>query len=187
MQRMTSMTKKTRFAGILLMIMLLSSILTACGSSADLTVFIMPREHLPDGVSEKVEEKLQKAFGEDKKMAVHGTPMYNDQKMIVELAAGGNGIMILPKEVLENMMAQGAAVQLDQWFKTEDYPEGVMESVVGDKDSEKKVTALFALPVEKIPVFKEAGYEEKDMFIFIPANAPDEELSVEVLKEIVKP
>lgn len=185
---MQRMPKKTRITGILLIMLLLSSVLTACGSSADFTVFMMPREYLQDGVTTKLEEKLQKAFGEEKKIAVHGTSMYNDQKMIVELAAGGNGIMVLPKEVFENMLQQGPAVQLDEWFKAEDYPEGVMESIVlGEDDKEKKVTGLFAIPVEKIPVLQEAGYKEKDMFMFIPANAPDKELSVEVLKEIVKP
>ncbi|WP_229749994.1 hypothetical protein [Paenibacillus nasutitermitis] len=150
-----------------------------------MTVFIMPKEYLPDGVTTKVQEKLTEKFGEDKKIVINASPMYNDQKLIVEIAAGGNGVLILPKETLVNMIKQGPAVQLDEWFDAAAYPEGVMESEIGDSKNLKLVKGLFAIPVEKT-IFKDAGYNEPDMLMIIPANAPDQELSAAVMKELIK-
>jgi hypothetical protein len=145
----------------------------------------MPRQYIPDGVTDKVEQKLQAAFGDKKTIQVNASPMYNEQKLIVEIAAGGNGILVLPKETLAGMLAQGPALQLDKWFKASDYPTGVMESDLGDSKKPNVVKGLFAIPLEKT-IFKDAGYGEKDIFVIIPANAPDVDLSVQVLKELIK-
>jgi len=171
------------FAGLALLV--LCMVLSGCGSKTDLTVFIMPKEYMPDGVTAKVEEKLTAKFGEEKKIAVNASPMYNEQKLIVEIAAGGNGVLILPKDTLMNMINQGPAVQLDKWFDASAYPEGVFESDLGDSKNPNVVKGLFAIPVEKT-IFKDAGYNEPNMLMIIPANAPDEELSVAVMKELVK-
>ncbi|MBW7454644.1 hypothetical protein ACFOLF_27455 [Paenibacillus sepulcri] len=172
------------FAGFALLVLCMT--LSGCGSNADLTVFIMPKEYLPDGVAAKVEEQLKAKFGEEKTIEVNASPMYNDQKLIVEIAAGGNGILILPKDTLMSMITQGPAIQLDKWFDASAYPEGVLESDLGDSKNPKLVKGLFAIPVEKT-IFKDAGYNEPNMLMIIPANAPDQDLSIEVMKELVKP
>ncbi|MBB3113684.1 ABC-type glycerol-3-phosphate transport system substrate-binding protein [Paenibacillus phyllosphaerae] len=180
--------RTTKLTSLLLLLMLAAVFLAGCGDEADLKIFAMPKEYMNTEVAVKVEEKLQAAFGETKKIEVFSSPMYNDQKLIVEIAAGGNGIILVPKDTLAMMSAQGPAVQLDDYFKAEDYPAGVMESLVEDEaGNEKQVKGLFAIPVDSLPIFKASGYAEEDILAFIPVNSPNKELSIEVLKELMKP
>ncbi|MFB9330301.1 hypothetical protein ACFFSY_30520 [Paenibacillus aurantiacus] len=182
------MKRTKRFAALLLILSLFGALLAGCGDEPDLTVFIMPKEYINPDAAKKLEDKVQAGFGETKSIAVNASPMYNAQKLVVEIAAAGNGIIVMPKDALQMMIEQGPAVQLDDTFKAADYPDGVMDSMVEGENGElKKVKGLFAIPVDQMPAFKAAGYEEKDVVAIIPVNAPDQQLSKQVMKELMKP
>lgn len=171
-----------------LMTLLLTSVLLAgCGDKADLSVFLIPEQGMPDSVTSSLEQSLQKKLGE-KTVDVVGSPIYNNQKLIVEYIAGEHGILAIPKTDFQSMISEGGGEPLDSLFKPEDYPDGVLTgTILLDDNKEAKEKHLFGIPVKQAAMFKDAGFVPEDFYLIIPANTPDLELSKQALKELVNP
>ncbi|MEI0735672.1 hypothetical protein VQ056_01665 [Paenibacillus sp. JTLBN-2024] len=72
------------------------------------------------------------------------SPLYNPEKLMVEYAAGGHDIMILPEEDMKNYGKMGGHVVLDDHFDPKTYPEGVFASMEekDDKNDRQNGTSL---------------------------------------------
>jgi ABC-type glycerol-3-phosphate transport system substrate-binding protein len=171
----------------LLFTLVLCSIgLSACGGpKADVPIFIMGESGIPTEFSQKLEESLRQHVGETPTISLNSSPIFSQEKMIVELAAGGNGIMILPEQQFQGIAQQGGGIVLDSLFDPKDYPKGVVETLV---DSEKpdgpKEKHLYGIPVSQTRLMKELGYTGKELIAFVHPRAPDLELAKQVLKVI---
>ena len=78
--------------------------------------------------------------------------------MIVELAAGGNGILILGEDQFKALSQQAGFVSLDETINPEDYPDGVIEIEEEGKPAEKH---LYGIPLAGNKWMKEQGFEGK--------------------------
>ncbi|MCY9516682.1 hypothetical protein [Paenibacillus apiarius] len=180
--------RKWGFVGALLAMLILIS---GCGGpKADITVFMMPKSTVPSEMTQALKEELSKQFQGKFTVDAVASPMYNLQKLIVEYAAGDNGIVMLPEDDVKTMAMQGGHVVLDNYFDKEKYAAGVMDGVVYEKAekgyNEYKGKHLYALPADQMPLLKKLGIQEPGLFVTIPARTPNEELSVEVLKALAE-
>lgn len=161
--------------------------LTGCGGGpkADVSVFIITQ---PGPDMEKVEEMeaaLQQQLGE-KTVDLVVSPIFSMEKLIVEAAAGGHGVFIVNEQPFKAFANQGAFLSLDDTFNPEDYPEGVIEMTVQEDDTERKVTGLYAIPVDRTEWFKAGGYSGETAYAYVPVNAPDPQSAKQALKAIVE-
>ncbi|WP_019534507.1 hypothetical protein [Paenibacillus ginsengihumi] len=170
---------------LLLMALLLAfSVLTGCskGPKADVTLFLMASNGVPNEVGEKLQQSLQAKVGEGMTVEVVTTPIFSLEKLIVEIAAGGHGVLIVPGEQFKALGQQGGYVSLDDVANPEDYPEGVLE-MTEDGKTEKH---LYGIPLEHSRWFADLQLNGKDLFAFIPLNAPDHEKAKQVMKIIAE-
>ncbi|MWC28993.1 hypothetical protein [Paenibacillus sp. MMS18-CY102] len=177
--------KKVKWIAALMSVLLTAVLLTGCGDEADISVFVIPPKGMPENLATKLQEELQPKLG-DKTIKVVGSPIYNAQKLLVEYIAGEHGVIALPKPDFEAMIGQGGGVPLEGIFDEKAYPDGVVDGVIlKEKNEEVKEKHLFGIPLKQAGMFKEAGFPAEDMFLIIPANAPDVALSKQVIKELV--
>ncbi|MCP1311162.1 hypothetical protein [Paenibacillus tyrfis] len=163
--------------------LLLIFVLAGCGGpKADVTVFLMGKSGVPTEIGEKLQASLQSKIGQTPTVQIVTSPLFSLEKMMVEIAAGGHGVLIIPAEQFKGMAQQGGYVSLDDVAKPEDFAEGVIEIPVGGK----KEKHLYGIPMEKSLWFKELQLNGKDLFAFIPENAPDPEKAKQVLKIIAQ-
>lgn len=161
-------------------------ILAGCGGpKADVSVFIMPEKGI-FADNTKLEQSLKAKLGQSPTVQVNVTPIFNPQKLIVEMAAGGHSIMIFPIDQLAHFLPRGAAVPLDDVFAANAYPQGVFDVPVDPKNPDTTGKHLYAIPVSKTAWFKEAGYQGDEMLAFIFPKAPDKEKAIAVLKAMVE-
>ncbi|AEI45317.1 hypothetical protein [Paenibacillus mucilaginosus] len=165
-----------------LLALLLVVILAGCGGGpkADVTVFMMSSKGIPSEASEKLQASLQAKLGTAPTVQVLATPVFSMEKMIVEIAAGDHGIHVLPGDQLESLKNQQAFIPLDDVAKPEDFPNGVLEI----EENGKKEKHLYVIPMEESAWFKELNLNGKDLYAFIPVNAPDKEKAKQVMKQI---
>lgn len=183
---MRQQSKHHFFAALFVLVSALL-LLAGCGGPKAPTIFIMTKNGLPSDASETLATSLQSKFGE-KKVEVSSSPIYNQEKLIVELAAGGNAVMLLDKDVFVSLLAEGGALSLDDVFDPKQFPEGVMEgTVLGDNgEQDRKETHLYGIPASKAKLVQSAGLGGDGLMLFIPANAPDKEASKQIIKELVE-
>ncbi|MDR6878443.1 hypothetical protein [Bacillus sp. 3255] len=171
----------------LLVVMLMSAlmiILAGCGGpKPDVSIFVMGANGFPSEAGEKLEASLKSKIGETPTVKLNTSPIFSMEKMIVELAAGGNGIFILGEEQFKGLSQQAGFVNLDETIKPEDYPEGVIEIAEEGKPAEKH---LYGIPLAGNKWMKEQGFEGKGLIAFIPVNAPKLEEAKQVLKVIAQ-
>ncbi|GAB2676165.1 hypothetical protein ACFQWB_08475 [Paenibacillus thermoaerophilus] len=169
-------------------LLLLSVLLTGCGGpKADLTVFIMPPNGISHDATEKLKEDLQARVGDAMTVDVLGSIIFSIEKLIVEIAAGGHGIFVLPEEQIKSFAANGESfVNLEPYFDKAAYPSGVIEVVDRNKDVETRRTHLYVLPLEGTKWLNSVQYKGAPLYAFIPLNAPDVEKSVAVLKVLTE-
>lgn len=162
--------------------LLLMLVLAGCGGGpkADVTIFMMGSNGIPSEAGDKLQASLQSEIGESPSVKVLTAPLFSMEKMIVEIAAGGNGILVIPENHFKTMGEQGGYVPLDDVAKAEDFPEGVLEVT----EDGKKETRLYGIPMERTKWFTEFEFNGKDVYAFIPANAPDKEKAKQVMKFI---
>lgn len=170
----------------LLLILLLMTVLAGCGGGpkADVSIFMMGSQGIPSEVTDKLQQSLQTKLGAAPTVQITTTPIFSMEKMVVEIAAGENGILVLPTEQFKAMSAQGGYVPLDDVAKPEDFPEGVLEIKEEGKPSTGK--HLYGIPMDKTKWFQELKLNGKDLMAFIPANAPDQNKAKQVMKQIAQ-
>jgi ABC-type glycerol-3-phosphate transport system substrate-binding protein len=173
---------KMRFmTGIMLMLMFM---LAGCGGpKPDVTIFAMGPSGFPAEIGSKLEASLKAKLGEAPTVKIVTTPIFSLEKMVVEIAGAGNGILILPEEQFKALADQAGFVALDDVIKPEDYPEGVLEMPEKDKPGEKH---LYGIPLAGNKWMKELGFDGKGLVAFVPQNAKKIEEAKNVLKVIAE-
>ncbi|MDF2669769.1 MAG: hypothetical protein K0R67_2075 [Paenibacillus sp.] len=167
------MRKKTLALGLVLALII--GVLAGCGGpKADVPIFAMFPENAPFNKNDELEKSLKEKVGETPTVQLFVTPMFSLDKMVVELAAGENGLFIVPKAQFDMLANQEGYISLDDTFKKQDYPEGVY------KDQ------LFGVPVTNTKWLKDLGYKGGEMIAYIPFRAKNKEKSKEVLKVIME-
>jgi hypothetical protein len=171
---------------IILSAVLVVSMLAGCGGpDADVTVFVMTQPAPSGDAVKQMEAALQSAMGE-KKVRIVSSPLFSMEKLLVEVAAGGHGVFIVNKQPMEAFANQGAYVPLDDTFSPEDFPEGVIEMTdLNAEGGEVKTKGLYTLPIDKTAWFQISGYNGETAYAYVPVNAPDQQLSKQVLKAMV--
>jgi ABC-type glycerol-3-phosphate transport system substrate-binding protein len=171
----------------LIMVVLVSALmvmLAGCGGpKPDVSIFVMGQNGFPSDAGEKLEASLKSKIGEVPTVKLNTSPIFSMEKMVVELAAGGNGIFILADEQFKALSQQAGFVSLDETISPSDYPDGVVEIAEEGKPAEKH---LYGIPLSGNKWMKEQGFEGKGLIAFIPVNAPKLEEAKKVLKVIAQ-
>jgi ABC-type glycerol-3-phosphate transport system substrate-binding protein len=166
-----------------LLVVLMVSLLAGCGGpKADVPIFMMASQGIPSDIADKLQSSLEAKVGPTPTLVLNSSPIFSLEKMIVEIAAGDNGIIILPNEQFQSIGKQGGYVPLDDLVKAEDYPAGVLE-VTNEGKTEKH---LYGIPLEDTKWMKDLGLNGKDLVAFIPQNAKKKEEAKQVLKRIAE-
>lgn len=173
---------------IMLMLMLLA-VLAGCGGGpkADVPMFMMGSNGIPAEVGDKLQAALQTKVGAAPTVSIVTTPIFSMEKLIVEIAAGENGIIVVPTEQFKQIGQQGGYVSLDNVAKQEDFPDGVLELPADTKDgTPKKEKHLYGIPLEQSKWFTELKLNGKDLVAFVPANAKNQDKVMQVMKVIAQ-
>jgi ABC-type glycerol-3-phosphate transport system substrate-binding protein len=161
--------------------------LAGCGGGpkADVPIFMMASNGIPNEVADKLQADLKAKVGETPTVSVMTTPIFSMEKLIVEIAAGDNGIIVVPVEQFKAIGQQGGYVSLDSAAKAEDFPDGVLELPIDGKDG-KKEKHLYGIPLEKTKWFTDLKLNGKDLIAFVPANAKNQDKVLQVIKVIAQ-
>lgn len=179
---------KRRKMGIWLMLIVSIMLLAGCGKEDGVLIFMsdeqaaLSREGI-DVIQEQLAVDLP-----DTKVEFNYSAMHNVQKVLVEYAAGGNSIMILPEDMVKLYGKDGAHLVLDDYFDKADYPDGVFESGIL-KDGEKDAVLeehLFGIPVKDMKMFQDAGYVPENMLACVLVNAEDQEAAIKILQKLTE-
>jgi ABC-type glycerol-3-phosphate transport system substrate-binding protein len=158
-----------------IVIALLVSILAGCGGpKADVPIFVMFAENSPFNKNDEMLASLKEKVGASPTVDVSVSPMFSLDKLVVELAAGDNGLFIVPKQQFDLFANQEGYISLDDTFKKEDYPQGVYNGV------------LYGVPVTNTKWLKDLGYKGPEVMAYIPFRAKDKEKSKQVLKAMME-
>lgn len=169
---------------LLISIFTLMVMLAGCGGpKPDVAIFVMGPNGFPTEIGAKLEDSLKSKVGETPTVKIITSPLFSMEKMIVELAAGENGIFVLPEEQFNALAKQAGFVALDDTVKPEDYPNGVREIAEEGKPAEKH---LYGIPLADNKWMKEQGYDGKGLVAFIPQNAKKIAEAKQVLKLIAQ-
>jgi ABC-type glycerol-3-phosphate transport system substrate-binding protein len=176
--------RHSALSSVVLLMAIMALILAGCGGpKADVPVFMMAANGVPSDVGSKLEQSLKEKVGEAPSVQVITTPIFSMEKLIVEIAAGDNGIIIIPKDNFLMMVKQGGALSLDDVLKSDQYPEGVQEYTPENGQPEKH---LYGISVENVKWFTDLKLNGKDLYAFVPANAKQKEKSFQVMKVIAQ-
>ncbi|MFC5449558.1 hypothetical protein [Paenibacillus aestuarii] len=169
---------------LMLTIVALMVLLAGCGGpKPDVSVFVMGQQGFPAELGGKLEQSLKDKVGAAPTVKLVTSPIFSLEKMIVELAAGENGIFILPKEQFDSLSKQGGFVSLDDTIKPEDYPSGVLEIGSEGQPAERH---LYGIPLDGNKWMKDQGIDGKGLIAFIPQNAQKINEAKQVLKLIAQ-
>jgi ABC-type glycerol-3-phosphate transport system substrate-binding protein len=166
-----------------LTIVILMVLLVGCGEpKADVTIFMMGSQGIPSEAAQKLESSLVAKVGAVPTIVLHSSPLFSIEKMIIEVAAGENGILIVPDEQFRNLGKQGGFVSLDDVIKPEEFPTGMMEIT----DQGKTEKHIYGIPLEDTKWMKELNFNGKGLIAFIPQNAKKQEEAKQVIKIIAE-
>ncbi|MBP1993508.1 hypothetical protein [Paenibacillus eucommiae] len=169
---------------LMVVVLLIVTVLAGCGGpKEDVPIFMMGSQGIPSEVADKLRDSLKEKVGEAPTVALNTSPMFSMEKMVVELAAGGNGIMILGEEQFLGMAPQNGYVALDDVINPEDYPTGILEMTDEEGNKEKH---LYGIPLEETKWMKELDLNGKGLVAFIPMNAKKQEEAKKVMKIIAE-
>jgi len=180
--------RKKWLTGVLLLAVMAVALVGCGGPKADVMVFIMTNNIPVDG--DKLAEDLKAKVGETPTTDVMTSPMFSMDKLFVELAAGDSDLFVVPKEQFEAFARQGGLVILDEVFKAEDYPGGVVEAPVdtGGKDSKQEPKLekhLYGIPMNDTKWLKDGGYRGKEeMYAFVHPRSKQVEETKGILKKL---
>lgn len=183
------MVKKIWFRFTLLLT-LLALVAGGCGGGpkADVSIFMMTSGGTAQDTTAKIEQALRAKLGEKPTVAVTGSPIFSMEKLIVEIAAGDHGIIVLPEEQFKTLVMQGGTVPLEDQFDAAKYPGGVLEIPADpNKQGSQPEKHLYGVPVSDSKLFQDAGYKGKEkLYAFVHPRAPHMEQAKQVLKTIVE-
>lgn len=166
-----AMLKSWKTAAIAALLAVFVAIAAACGGpKADVTIFVMFPQNSPFNKSEELKTALQSRIGESPTVDFNISPMFDLQKMIVEIAAGENQIFVLPKEQFDTFKQEDGLVPLDDILNKEDFPDGVSNG------------KLVAVPLKDSKLLKDAGYKGDEVYAFITVRVKEQEKAKQVLK-----
>jgi len=169
---------------LMLTIITLMVLLAGCGGpKPDVAVFVMGPQGFPAELGGKLDQSLKDKVGAVPTVNLVTSPIFSLEKMIVELAAGENGIFILPKEQFDSLSKQGGFVPLDDTIKPEDYLDGVLEIT---SDGQPTGKHLYGIPMDGNKWMKDQGVDGKGLIAFIPQNAKKINEAKQVLKQIAQ-
>ncbi|WP_274363439.1 hypothetical protein [Paenibacillus thermotolerans] len=176
-----------KFIMMTLLALCMLALLSGCGGGpkADVSVFIITKAPLDMEKTDGMKAALQERMGENT-VDVAVSPMFSIEKLIVELAAGGHGILIVDEEQFKAFANQGAFYSLEDTFDPAEYPEGVIDMTIKKGDTEQVVNGLYGMPVDRTDWLQSGGYAGGRAYAFIPLNAPNPELAKQALKAIVE-
>ncbi|MHA0856634.1 hypothetical protein [Paenibacillus sp. CMAA1364] len=160
-------------------------ILAGCGKDdGKVTIFITDDIYDTSDIREPLEKFVQEKVGEDQKVEVIASPIYNEQKVLLEYAASKNEIMILPETIMKSYANQGAHVVLDDEFDAKKYPTGYFEAAVLDVETNETITQthLFAIPIQDMKVFKDIKFAREGLYATIPVTSDSFEAAIKMLK-----
>lgn len=185
-------TGMKRFWGLTALVSLIF-LLAGCGGKDGFTIFIIDNQGNPSVIGEQLQANLQQKLGEEPKVEVITSAMYDVQKIMVEYAAGSHDIFILPEADMKQYGSNGSNISLDDTFDPEKYERGVFEGGVlvedgqGDNGTDmKQETHLYGIPLEDMQMFKDVEYAAQNLFATIPLSAANVEESKKVLKALTE-
>jgi len=166
---------------------LLLTVLAGCGGSkTDVPIFLMPGGGMSPETAKQLEASLQGMVGETPTVSVNASPIFNLQKLIVEVAAGGDGIVIVPKEQFDTFARQGSLVILDDLFDPAAYPGGIVTPDPDPKRPDVKLEKhLYGVPVQQAKWLQDAGYKGEALYAFVHPRAPKVNEAKQVLQTIL--
>lgn len=183
---------KKRFWGMLFIVSIVL-MLSGCGGKDGFTIFIIDNQGNPSVISEQLQTNLQQKLGEEPKVEVITSAMYDVQKILVEYAAGGHDIFILPEADMKQYGKSGSNVPLEDTFDAEKYKRGVFDGGVlveqgeGDDGSDIKTEShLYGIPLEEMQMFKDVKYAASNLFATIPVSASNVDEAKKVLKALTE-
>ena len=164
-------------------------LLVGCGGGpkSDVSVFMMPPNGIPQEITEKIEESLIAQLGESPTVQVGGSPIFDLNKEMVEVAAGGHLIYVFGEERFKTWALQGSLSNLDEIFDPADYPSGVVEADVSE-DSDNPIIEkhLYGIPMSESKLMKAAGYQGEEIYAFMLPRVDDMGQATQVLKALVE-
>lgn len=168
-------------------------LLAGCGGKDGFSIFIIDNQGNPSAISEQLQANLQQKLGEEPKVEVITSAMYDVQKIMVEYAAGGHDIFILPESDMKQYGSNGSNIPLDDTFDPKKFERGVFEGGVlvekgeGDGGSDiKQESHLYGIPLEDMKMFKDVEYAASNLFATIPVSSSNVEESKKVLKALTE-
>ncbi|MCC2686821.1 MAG: hypothetical protein K0R75_3720 [Paenibacillaceae bacterium] len=153
------------------------------GPKSDVPIFMMSKGSWPVGVDEKLETSLREQVGASPTLEVAISALYSVEKLFVEIAAGGNGVIVVPAEDFRNFGAQGGYVVLDDQFDASQYSDGVLNPT--DDNGNPMGSHLYGLPLDDSKWLADQGVKGKGLIAFIPVTAKHPDLALTVLKAMV--
>ncbi|WP_135554821.1 hypothetical protein [Paenibacillus cymbidii] len=168
-------------------LVLLLAVLAGCGGSkTDVPIFIMPNSGMAPETARQLEQSLQGLIGEKPTVSVQASPLFNLQKLMVEIAAGDNGIVIVPRGQFVNFALQGSLVVLDDVFDPALYPDGVITPEPDPKKPDVKPGMhLYGVPVTDAKWLKDAGYQGEVLYALVLPRAPQVDAAKQVLSSMI--
>lgn len=174
----------------MLVLLLTALVASGCGGrpKVDVSIFMIATTGLTQDTPAKLEQLLKTKLGEKPTVSIASSPIFSMEKLVVEIAAGEHGLIILPEEHFKTLVSQGGIVSLDDLFDAAKYPGGVLE-VPADpsKPGSKAEKHLYGVPVSDSKLLQEAGYKGKEkLYAFVHPRAPQMDQAKLVLKTLVE-
>ncbi|OWA34679.1 hypothetical protein B9G55_15795 [Saccharibacillus sp. O16] len=179
---------KRKWMGIGLLLIVSIMLMAGCGKKDDtVTIFMSDKESASREAIDQIQKKLD-AESPDLHAEFNYSPLFDLQKVLVEYAAGGNSIVILPEDTIKTYSKDGAHIPLEDHFDQTKYEDGVFEGGVFVEGEDDPVMGkhLFGIPVEDLKMFKDSGYAPKGMLACVLVSAPDQEAAIKVLQKLAE-
>lgn len=165
----------SRLGLIALMMAALIAAAAGCGPKADVSVFMMFPQNSPFGKQEELKAALQAKLGESPTVELSVSPIFDIQKLLVELAAGSHGVFVFPEEQFEGFKKEEGFVSLDDLFNKEDFPKGVSNG------------KLIGVPLKDSKWLKDAGYKGTgEIYAFTTQRVKNQDQAKQVLKAMAE-
>lgn len=174
------MAKRLRALPALMALLVAIAVLAAgCGSKpkADVSVFLMGSNGVPQEAADKLQSGLTAAVGAAPTIHLQTAPLFSLELMIVQLAAGEHDIFVLPNEQFQTLAKQGGLVPLEDLVNKDDFKTGIVES----NDNGKVETHLYGIPLDDSKWFKDQGLKGQGLVAFIPGNSKHQDNAKKVL------